>query len=113
MSLSVQYRKLRYVAIIIGKSTKDQGPEQGKCGVTLPTKDYCNLVRTAPRQVEDAQSGLAGALSPMRMGCTLAYANGFVLRCRVEIRQCSEGRVVGMELGEIPFTPGRSLARLG
>ena len=69
--------------------------EQEDYGMTLPAKDYYNLVRTPLRQVEDTYTANALLL--------VLEDNGFIFRCRVELEEDLDGKVMTKKLVQVFF----------
>jgi hypothetical protein len=69
--------------------------EQEDYGMTLPAKDYYNLIRTPLGQVEDTHTVNALLL--------VLEDNGFIFRCRVELKEDLVGRVIVRKLVQIFF----------
>jgi hypothetical protein len=63
--------------------------------MTLPAKDYYNLVRTPLRQVEDTYT--ANAL------LFILEDNDFIFRCRVELKENLDGKVITRKLVQVFF----------
>jgi len=71
--------------------------------MTLPTKDY-NLIRMPLDQAEDSHT--ANALLLMLEG------HAFIFRCRVEIEEDLEGRVISRKLVQIFFIHPDQIAHM-
>jgi hypothetical protein len=69
-------------------------PEREEYGMILPVKDYYSLVRTPLNQVDHIHA--ANAL-------LLVEDHGFIFRCRVEVEEDLEGRVISRKPVQIFF----------
>lgn len=68
--------------------------EREEYGMILPVKDYYSLVRTPLNQVDHIHA--ANALLPVE-------DHGFIFRCRVEVEEDLEGRVISRKPVQILF----------
>jgi hypothetical protein len=95
-----EYRQLtaagkQFRTAIVPYSTTRRVLEQEEYGMTLSAKEYYNLVRTPLNRVEPLHT--ANAL------LVVLEDHGFIFRCRVELEEDIEGRVIGRKLIQVFF----------
>jgi hypothetical protein len=80
---------------IIPYSTTRRVLKQEDYGMTLPAKDYYNLIRTPLSQVEETYTVNALLL--------VLKDYGFIFRCRVELEEDLEGKIMARKLVQVFF----------
>jgi hypothetical protein len=69
--------------------------KQEEYRMTLPAKDYYNLIKTPLSQVEDIYTANTLLL--------ILEDHGFIFRCRVELKEDLDGRIVARKLVQVFF----------